>query len=55
VSRDVALPSTPEGVGELWMHYTEALDWISALEYWIRQQGFEVPTWLDVKLAGWHE
>jgi hypothetical protein len=35
-------------------HYSEALDWIDALEFWIRKQGLDVPTWSDMTRAGWH-
>jgi hypothetical protein len=44
-----ALPITPEGVGELAMHYGEALAWIRALEAFIVQNGLRVPTWADTK------
>lgn len=40
-------------MSETEMHYSEALDWISALEWWVRQQGLEVPTWHDMELSGW--
>ena len=49
----LAKPTTPEGVGELMMHHSEAVDWINALEWWIRQQGLEVPTWGEMYVAGW--
>lgn len=40
-------------MNEIEMHYGEALDWINALEWWVRQQGLQVPTWHDMELAGW--
>lgn len=48
-------PPTPEGVGEMMMHYSEALDWINALEWWVRKQGLEVPTWGEMYVAGWRK
>jgi hypothetical protein len=42
-----------EDESETEMYYSEALLWIDALEWFIRRQGFEVPTWSGVKEAGW--
>lgn len=39
--------------GEMEMHYGEALLWIQALEWFIREQGFKVPTWQDMEDMGW--
>lgn len=50
-TRDTHL--TPEGLAEMRMHHSEALLWISALEWWITLQGLTVPTWRDVEKAGW--
>jgi hypothetical protein len=38
---------------EVAAHYAQCLQWIDALEYWIRRQGLEVPTWRDMEIAGW--
>jgi hypothetical protein len=40
-------------IGETEMHYGECLLWVDALEWFIREHGLEVPTWRDVKQAGW--
>lgn len=44
-----------DDMSEEQMHHSEALLWISALEWWIRQRGLKVPTWRDVTQAGWYD
>lgn len=37
---------------EVLMHYSECLEWVAALEWYIKQNGLEVPTWKSVNEAG---
>jgi hypothetical protein len=39
--------------GEMEMHHGEAVLWIDALEWFIRQHGLTVPTWQDMERSGW--
>lgn len=48
-----AVEVSRSAMSEIEMHYGEALDWINALEWWVRQQGLQVPTWHGMELAGW--
>ena len=48
-----ALPTTPEGVGEVVMHYGECQLWVQALEWFIREHGLKVPTWATMIRMGW--
>lgn len=40
-------------MSEMEMHYGEAVLWIEALEWFIREQGLEVPTWQGMENMGW--